>query len=70
MLNAGDGKEAIDIVMAIILMDIILMDIQLPVIDGYGAAKKIRECKGNYYYCSDCLWSAYRTGKNNCCRVQ
>ena len=43
LLNACDGKEAIEAAKADPGIDIILMDIQLPVIDGYGAAKKIRE---------------------------
>jgi CheY-like chemotaxis protein len=43
LLNAGDGREAIEVVSKNSDIDIILMDIQLPVIDGYGAAKKIRE---------------------------
>jgi two-component system cell cycle response regulator DivK len=47
LLNACDGKEAIDAAMTDNGIDIILMDIQLPVIDGYGAAKKIREFRKN-----------------------
>jgi len=43
LLNAGDGEEAVDIAYRNSDIDIILMDIQLPVIDGYTAAKKIRE---------------------------
>jgi CheY-like chemotaxis protein len=43
LVNACDGKEAIDAARADSGIDIILLDIQLPVIDGYGAAKKIRE---------------------------
>lgn len=43
LLNAGDGQEAIDISRANPDIDIILMDIQLPVLDGYSSAKKIRE---------------------------
>jgi CheY-like chemotaxis protein len=43
IINAGDGREAIDIASSVKDINIILMDIQLPVIDGYTAAKKIRE---------------------------
>jgi CheY-like chemotaxis protein len=43
LLSACDGKEAIEAAKSDPSIDIILMDIQLPVIDGYGAAKKIRE---------------------------
>ena len=43
ILNAGDGQEAIDIAMNYPDIDIILMDIQLPVMDGYDSANKIRE---------------------------
>jgi CheY-like chemotaxis protein len=42
-LNAGDGQEAIEIAMANPDIDIVLMDIQIPVMDGYSTAKKIRE---------------------------
>ena len=47
LLNACDGKEAIDAAMADKGIDIILMDIQLPVVDGYGAAKKIRQFRND-----------------------
>ncbi len=47
LLSACDGSEAISIVENNPAIDIILMDIQLPVIDGYGAAKKIRELRKN-----------------------
>jgi two-component system cell cycle response regulator DivK len=43
ILNAGDGMEAISITEANPDIEIILMDIQLPVMDGYTSAKKIRE---------------------------
>ncbi len=43
LLNAGDGVEAIRIMENNDDIDIILMDIQMPVMDGYTAAKKIRE---------------------------
>jgi len=47
LLSACDGKEAIEIARANPDIDIILMDIQLPLIDGYGAAKVIREIRQN-----------------------
>lgn len=43
LLNACDGKEAIEIAVTNPDIDLILMDIQLPVIDGYEAARTIRE---------------------------
>jgi len=43
LLSACDGREAIDLAKSDAAIDIILMDIQLPFIDGYGAAGKIRE---------------------------
>jgi CheY-like chemotaxis protein len=43
LLNAGDGLEAIEIATSEPGIDVILMDIQLPVMDGYTAAKKIGE---------------------------
>jgi CheY-like chemotaxis protein len=45
LLNASDGGEAIIAAENHPDIDLILMDIQLPVIDGYGAAKKIRELR-------------------------
>ena len=47
ILNAGDGQEAINILLANPDTDIVLMDIQLPVMDGYTTAKKIREFRKN-----------------------
>lgn len=47
LLNAGDGNEAIDMALSNPDIDIILMDIQLPVMDGYKAAEKIREFRKN-----------------------
>jgi CheY-like chemotaxis protein len=47
LINACDGKEAIEAVKANPGIEIILMDIQLPVIDGYGAARKIREFRND-----------------------
>ena len=43
LLNATDGQEAIDVAFSNPDIDIILMDIQLPLMDGYASAKKIRE---------------------------
>ena len=45
LLNAGNGQEAIDLVTKDPEIEIILMDIQLPVMDGYTSAKKIRELR-------------------------
>ena len=47
LLSACDGKEAIDTVKANPDIDIILLDIQLPVIDGYGVARIIREFRND-----------------------
>ena len=45
IINAGDGQEALRYVNDDADIDIILMDIQLPVMDGYTSAKKIRELR-------------------------
>lgn len=42
LLNAVDGQEAIDIASDNVDLDLILMDLQIPVIDGYASADKIR----------------------------
>lgn len=47
LLNAGDGKEALDKATEDPDIEIILMDIQLPVMDGYVAAKKIKEIRSD-----------------------
>lgn len=43
ILNAGDGREAVDVARNNPDIDVILMDIQLPVMDGYASTKMIRE---------------------------
>ena len=43
LFNAGDGKEALDLVKENSDIEIILMDIQLPVLDGYACTKLLRE---------------------------
>ena len=40
---AEDGQQAIDLVSKNSSYDLILMDIQMPVVDGYTATKRIRE---------------------------
>jgi CheY-like chemotaxis protein len=47
LLNAIDGQEAVEIARDEKEIDVILMDIQLPVIDGYESARKIREFRRN-----------------------
>ena len=47
ILNAGNGQEAVDIAFNNPDIDIILMDIQIPVMDGFEAMKKIREFREN-----------------------
>ena len=47
LFNAGDGKEAVDIILENPDIEIILMDIQLPGKDGYEAMKEIRKIKNN-----------------------
>lgn len=45
LVNASDGSQAISAVKDDPGIELILLDIQLPVIDGYGAARKIREMR-------------------------
>jgi CheY-like chemotaxis protein len=47
LMNAGDGQEAIDITKSDPDIVIVLMDIQLPVLDGYDSASRIREFRKN-----------------------
>jgi CheY-like chemotaxis protein len=42
ILNAGNGKDAVDIASSEPGLRVILMDIQLPLMDGYTATAKIR----------------------------
>lgn len=43
VINAGDGKEAMEIVAADKDIKVVLMDIQLPVMDGYTSAQNIKK---------------------------
>jgi CheY-like chemotaxis protein len=47
LLNAANGKEALEAAVKDSGIDIVLMDIQLPVMDGYTSAAKIREIRRN-----------------------
>jgi CheY-like chemotaxis protein len=47
ILNAGNGKEAFDLVMNNPDIELILMDIQLPIIDGYTCTKMLRDSGKN-----------------------
>jgi CheY-like chemotaxis protein len=47
LLNAGDGQEAINVTINNPDIDLILMDIQLPVMDRFNSAVKIREFKND-----------------------
>jgi len=47
ILNSGDGKEAVEMLINTPDIDMVLMDIQLPVLDGYTAARQIRDMGRN-----------------------
>jgi CheY-like chemotaxis protein len=47
IINAGNGKEAFDIVMNNSDIELILMDIQLPVLDGFTCTKMLRDSGKN-----------------------
>ena len=43
LINAGDGKEAVDLVIKHPDIEIVLMDIQLPLMDGFQSTEEIRK---------------------------
>lgn len=43
VINADNGKDAVDLVKANPDINLVLMDLQMPVMDGYTAIKLIRE---------------------------
>jgi CheY-like chemotaxis protein len=43
IIRAGNGREAVQLHMKYPEICLILMDLQMPVMDGYAATKKIRE---------------------------
>jgi CheY-like chemotaxis protein len=45
ILNASNGQEAIEILRSNPDIDLVLMDIQLPYMDGYEAAPKLKNIK-------------------------
>jgi len=45
LLNASTGQEAIEMLRSNPDIDLVLMDIQLPVMDGYEAAPKLKSIK-------------------------
>jgi CheY-like chemotaxis protein len=47
VFNAGDGREAYNLVMANKDIELILMDIQLPMLDGYTCTEMLRESGQN-----------------------
>jgi CheY-like chemotaxis protein len=47
IFNAGDGEMAVNAIKKQPDIDVVLMDIQLPVMDGYKSAEKIREMRGD-----------------------
>jgi CheY-like chemotaxis protein len=44
-LHARNGKEAIDICTEIVEIKLVLLDLEMPVLNGFQAAKAIREIK-------------------------